>query len=97
MRRIVLKEINNLRGKRYAIIKVFDPTDENIISEWSNLFHSEWTYSFHDDKPKLNNPELFEWVCSFSKRTAKMIKAKVRKKPKKSVNTLVNWLNIFKK
>ena len=55
---MVLKETNNLKDKRYTIIKVFNPADENIISEWGNLFHSEWTYSFHDDKPKLNNLKL---------------------------------------
>ena len=56
--KIVLKEINDLKEKKYTIIKVFDPADENIISEMGNLFHSEWTYSFHDDKPKLINPKL---------------------------------------
>lgn len=80
--KIVLKEANNLKEKRYTIIKVFEPTDENIISEWGNLFHSEWTYSFHDNIPKLNNPELVGWMRILFKRTVKTIKAKVRKKPK---------------
>lgn len=57
-----MKEISNLKEKsiliaRQLIIKQIEPTDENIILAWCGLFP--------DDKPKLNDVELFEWMRKF--------------------------------
>lgn len=54
--------IDNLKEKelliaRRLIIKNTDPTDENIISAWCELFPA--------DKPKLNDTELFEWMRKY--------------------------------
>ncbi|MBQ2884215.1 MAG: hypothetical protein IJE43_10670 [Alphaproteobacteria bacterium] len=51
--------INNLKEKRLLvvrqlIIKQTELTDENISSVWCDLFP--------DDKLKLNDTELFEWI-----------------------------------
>ena len=57
-------KIANLKEKelliaRQLLIKKPDPTDENIISAWCELFPA--------DKPKLNDTELFEWMRKFIK------------------------------
>lgn len=55
-------KIANLKKKellitRQILIKKTDPTDENIISAWCELFPA--------DKPKLNDTELFEWMRKY--------------------------------
>lgn len=52
-------QIENLKEKRLLvvrqlIIKKIEPTDENIISAWCDLFPA--------DKPMLDDAELFEWI-----------------------------------
>ena len=54
-----MKSIQNLKEKsllvtRQFIIKKIEPTDENIISVWCELFPS--------DKMRLNDLQLFEWI-----------------------------------
>lgn len=54
--------ITNIKEKelliaRQLLIKKTNPTDENIILAWCELFPA--------DKPKLNDIELFEWMRKY--------------------------------
>lgn len=61
------KEIKNLQEKRlivarHIILEEIDPTDENIINAWCNLFSA--------DKYRLENAEdteLFDWMRKFAR------------------------------
>lgn len=57
-----MKQIANLKEKelliaRQLLIKKTDPTDENIILAWCELFPA--------DKLRLNDSELFEWMRKY--------------------------------
>ena len=81
-----MKQIKNFKEKRLIIarriiINQIEPTDENIISEWCSLFPA--------DKPKLNDPDLFGWMCRYvSSNNAKSCKeqlARVRRKGERNL------------
>lgn len=57
-----MKQIDNLKEKellitRRLIVKQIEPTDENIISTWGDLFPT--------DKQRLNALEVFEWIRKY--------------------------------
>ena len=57
-----MKQIENLKEKsllviRQMLVKGIEATDGNIVTEWCILFS--------EDKPLLNDTELFEWVRNY--------------------------------
>lgn len=57
-----MKQINNVKEKelliaRQLIVKQTEPTEENIISVWCDLFPT--------DRHRLNDTELFVWIRKY--------------------------------
>lgn len=57
-----MKQINNVKEKRMIVARQFivkqtEPTDENIVFVWCDLFPT--------DRQRLNDTELFVWIRKY--------------------------------